>query len=210
MTRAPHTTRETGQASPIYIFVVASLLFLALAFFAVGQAGATRNGAQSAADAAALAAAKESRDRFELSLATIGDLLDGELGTMPDGCDAAADFAARNKAALGGCVQLMDGRWGFRADVVSQEPVGDTVLPGTEGEYAHATATAIVVPLCDFLPLEGEEPAESDDPAESEDPAEGEGEPAPGSLDCDGDVVELDPADLPDMSDLFEVRLAED
>ncbi|WP_194292244.1 pilus assembly protein TadG-related protein [Streptomyces jumonjinensis] len=37
--------------------MVAGLLFLALAFFAVGQAGASRNGTQSGADAAALAAA---------------------------------------------------------------------------------------------------------------------------------------------------------
>jgi len=42
--------------------VIAGLLFLAFAFFAVAQAGTVRNGGQSAADAAALAAAQDDRD----------------------------------------------------------------------------------------------------------------------------------------------------
>ncbi|MEK8144688.1 pilus assembly protein TadG-related protein [Streptomyces sp. M10(2022)] len=46
--------------------MVVGLLFLAFAFFAVGQASATRNGAQGAADAAALAAAQDARDGMRL------------------------------------------------------------------------------------------------------------------------------------------------
>ncbi|WP_262387235.1 pilus assembly protein TadG-related protein [Streptomyces sp. TRM49041] len=185
-----------GQASPLYVFMVASLLFLALAFFAVGQAGATRNGAQSAADAAALAAAKESRDRFlldDLDLAGWEDLFDGDL-MGEDGCTASGHYAARNGAAVAGegCVMLGDGRWGFRVTVRSTKPVGDTVLPGTEDRHAVATATAVVVPRCTF------EPADDKDA------------PSPGSLDCEGTDLDLDPDDLPDMSDLFKVRLTED
>ncbi|ORT61114.1 pilus assembly protein TadG-related protein [Streptomyces sp. CB03238] len=188
------TSREKGQASPLYIFVVASLLFLALAFFAVGQAGATRNGAQSAADAAALAAARESRDTFQLQVGDLGDLLSGDLIGDVNGCSASHYYAGENGANVdpGGCDWVADGRWGFTVKVTSQEPVGDTVLPGTESQHARASATAVVVPRCSF------------------DPADDDTAPSPGALDCEGDVLDVDPSALPDMSDLFEVRLAED
>lgn len=172
--------------------MVASLLFLALAFFAVGQAGATRNGAQSAADAAALAAAREQRDSFALTIDELGDLLNGDLIPTLDGCGASHYYAGQNGAEVDDCASLNDGRWGSTVWVTSLKPVGDTVLPGTEGQHAKATATAIVIPRCSF------EPADDDSAA------------SPGSLDCEGDVVDLDLTDLPDMSDLFEVRLAED
>ncbi|MFE7120718.1 pilus assembly protein TadG-related protein, partial [Streptomyces sp. NPDC057654] len=55
---------DAGQAFPIYITAVVGILFLALAFFAVGQAGAKKNGAQTAADASALAAAQDYRDQL--------------------------------------------------------------------------------------------------------------------------------------------------
>lgn len=64
---------DQGQAFPIYIAMVAGLLFLAFAFFAVGKASVTRNGAQGAADAAALAAAQQARD--EIGPAFLGVLL---------------------------------------------------------------------------------------------------------------------------------------
>ncbi len=208
--------------------MVVSLLFLALAFFAVGQAGATRNGAQSAADAAALAAAKDSRDGFLLDgLGVDGweDLFEGEL-TGEDGCAAGGRYAAMNGASIAGegCVMLGDGRWGFRVTVRSVKPVGDTILPGTEGQHAIATATAVVEPRCAFDPPD---PAEAPDPTETTgpgdpgespapgDPSDGAGDtdqdaPALGSITCDGTRLDLDPEDLPDMSDLFEVRLTED
>ncbi|MFD3355098.1 pilus assembly protein TadG-related protein [Streptomyces fradiae] len=227
--------RDSGQASPLYAFMVASLLFLALAFLAVGQAGATRNGAQSAADAAALAAAKESRDRFDLGLLDgpgWEDLFGGEL-TGEDGCAAAHAYAAANGASVSECGALGDGRWGFRVTVRSVKPVGDTILPGTEGDHAVATATAVVQSRCTFEAAddgadgqpaddapaddvtEGEPAGDRADDAPADDaPADGgtaeEKAPSPGSLDCEGTTVDLDLEDLPDMADLFEVRLAED
>ncbi|MET4927669.1 pilus assembly protein TadG-related protein [Streptomyces sp. PSRA5] len=223
-------SREAGQAAPIYITMVAGLLFLALAFFAVGQAGATRNGAQSAADAAALAAAQESRDQF-------GDILSGHLldpGFLDDifngnpvgtynGCADAHRFAGENEADVdvpeGGCRFLDDGRWGFRVDVVTQKPMGDSVLPDTKDEKAKAHATAVVVPRCSFKPAEDEEdpgeeePGEPGDPGEGDEGEEGEEEPvSPGEFVCDGKGLAIDPVNpvLPDMSVLFSVRLAED
>ncbi|MCP9944783.1 pilus assembly protein TadG-related protein [Streptomyces somaliensis] len=188
--------------------MVVSLLFLALAFFAVGQAGATRNRAQSAADAAALAAAKESRDRFDLGALDgpgWADLFDGEL-MGEDGCGASYTYASRNGAGVSGCRALGDGRWGFQVTVRSTKPVGDTILPGTEGQHATATATAVVVARCTF---KGADDGAADDGTVDDEPAADEA-PSPGSLDCKGTQLDLDPDDLPDMSDLFEVRLTED
>ncbi|MCK8679909.1 pilus assembly protein TadG-related protein [Streptomyces lichenis] len=166
-----------------------SLLFLALALFAVGQAGATRNNAQSAADAAALAAARESRDSVVLTEDMLVDLLDGVLVPPGTGCGEASAFAQQNGAGVTGCGAATDGRWGSQVSVRSLDPVGQTILPGTETRHATATATAVVVPRCT-----------------AGDASEEDSE-VPDSLDCDGETVEVVP--LPSMSDLFDIRLAE-
>ncbi len=71
--------RDAGQTLPIYVVAIGGLLFLALAFFAVGQAAATRNGAQTAADAAALAAGQKYRDDLRKGFL---DELRGGLGAV--------------------------------------------------------------------------------------------------------------------------------
>ncbi|MEV8106004.1 pilus assembly protein TadG-related protein, partial [Streptomyces sp. NPDC088135] len=94
---------EAGQAFPIYVVMVAGLLFLAFAFFTVGKAAALRNGAQGAADAAVLAAAQESRKQFEAPfLASLPEsMLDMFLQAHPvTGCPAAQAMAAENDAKL--------------------------------------------------------------------------------------------------------------
>ncbi|MFJ4919715.1 pilus assembly protein TadG-related protein [Streptomyces sp. NPDC088725] len=211
-------SHETGQAVPIYIMMVAALLFLALAFFAVGQAGATRNGAQSAADAAALAAARDSRDMFGdgllehlLDPAFLDDVFNGDpIGA--NGCAAAGYFAQLNKANVDRCDWAAGGRWGFTVHVVTQQPMGDTILPGVGSQPGRAQATAVVEPRCGFKPAED---------GEAKPPA-GDGAPvgqadgdvvSPGELQCDGKKWKIDPEELdllPDMADLFSVRLAED
>ncbi|RYJ24702.1 hypothetical protein CU044_4613 [Streptomyces sp. L-9-10] len=226
-------SRESGQAAPIYITMVAGLLFLALALFAVGQAGAKHSGAQSAADAAALAAAQESRDDF-VSLNILGnlgnllnpefldDIFNGNPVGTPVGCQAAARFADRNEAVLdgevNGCLPLGD-RWGFEVHVRTQKPMGATILPGIADKKAEASATAVVEPRCTFVPAEDEEnpPTEGDESPPDEDNP-GDTEPvSPGSLDCGDDTMwEIDPEHLddldllPDSADLFSVRLAQD
>ncbi|MEV0779075.1 pilus assembly protein TadG-related protein [Streptomyces sp. NPDC050433] len=216
MTR--RSTRETGQAAPIYITMVASLLFLALAFFAVGQAGATRNGAQAGADAAALAAAQESREQFGIELLAnfftpgyLDDVFNGSPSGPFVGCAAARNLADKNDVVVkpNGCNSAGGARWGFTVDVRTREPMGDSILPGTEDKRAEATATAVVVPRCTFKPAE-----EDGEQGEDSEPDEGEEEKPtlPGELVCDGRGLDLDPEDLvlPDMSVLFSVRLAED
>lgn len=219
MTR--RSIRESGQAAPIYITMVAGLLFLALAFFAVGQAGATRNDAQAGADAAALAVAQESRDNFAEDLLAgffdagfLDDIFNDENGSGPLVCAAARDLAEKNdvKVLPGKCDRTGDGRWGFTVEVETEKPMGDSILPGTEDKRAEATATAVVVPRCSFKPAE--EDGESGDDSESGEGEEGEEEEPslPGELDCGSGNLDLDPENLvlPDMSVLFSVRLAED
>jgi hypothetical protein len=217
-------TGDSGQAFPIYITVVAGLLFLAFAYFAVGQAAATRNGAQTAADAAALAAAQDAREQLRDGwLEVILDpeqwerFLSGEGYATGRACDRAASFAAKNDAELwgNGCVRLPLGDEGFRVQVRTRYTVGDSIIPGTERQRATAEATAVLEPRCIFHvpePTADPDPDPDPDPEPEPDPEPTPTEPAPIlGLSCDGDPWEIDPERprLPDAADLFTVRLAD-
>ncbi|MFF5918316.1 pilus assembly protein TadG-related protein [Streptomyces flavochromogenes] len=217
---------DSGQAFPAYIAVIAGVLFLAFVYFAVGQAAVTRGGAQTAADAAALAAAQDARDQLRdrwlevlLTPDQWGPFLRGEAYSVGLACERAASFAARNEAELsadGGCVPL-SGDQGFRVTVSTTGTVGRSIVPGTESRHAVASAEAVVEPLCTFDPPaptpdpSSEEP--SDPPSEpTETPPPDEEEEADGpilGLTCDDAEWEIDPEapTLPDVSDLFTVRL---
>ncbi|MCF3962852.1 hypothetical protein [Streptomyces fuscigenes] len=204
--------------------MVAGLLFAALAFFVVGQAGATRGGGQSAADAAALAAAQQSRDDFKenlLSGALDPDFLSRiftgtDIGPARGACAAAATFAAENDATVTGCSPLGSGRWGFTVGILTQNTVGKSVVPGTESVKATATATAVVEPRCTFAPSGAANPSAPPETGTSA-PPPGEQKPpkpvSPGTLSCpDGGDITIDPEHLdllPDMADLFTVRLVD-
>ncbi|MFC5074059.1 pilus assembly protein TadG-related protein [Kitasatospora cinereorecta] len=198
--------------------MVAGLLFLAFAFFAVGKASAARNGAQGAADAAALAAAQQARD--EIGPAFLGALL------MPGGlndffghhyisgeaCNQAQRFAAENRAEVVGC------GWesGFQRDeatvrVKSLDAVGDTVIPITKTTHATATATAVIEFRCSWKPAE--EPDKETGPQQDED--EKKETPGPITFDCDGrNRFEIDPLDPDPWAELgkmlFAVHLIDD
>ncbi|MEV6395152.1 pilus assembly protein TadG-related protein [Streptomyces sp. NPDC051907] len=218
----PQSGRDTGQATPLYMAAVVGLLFFALVYLALGQADITRNGTQTAADAAALAAAQESRDQLNLAdyLEDLGGLFGDEV-IGGNGCAEAVNFAVKNGAAEEvGCDPLGD-RWGFSVEVTSAEPMGESIIDGTEDDHARAEATAVVESRCDFEPEEPAEPAEpsegEDDPdpgEEAPDPGEDEEQkPSPGKLLCDTQEWTIDPENLellPDMAELFTVRLAED
>ncbi|MEU2566218.1 MULTISPECIES: pilus assembly protein TadG-related protein [Streptomyces] len=196
---------DSGQAFPIYITVVGGLLFLAFAYLAVGQAAANRNGAQTAADAAALAAAQERRD--QLAGAWVKNLLDPEkwqdiFDGMADGltpsCWRAEQLAAANDATAVSCEA--DGLLGYTVEVQTNKTVGDSIVPGTETKKSRARASAVIEPRCGFeLPVEREKADE-----EEKLPA----------LNCKGGIDwELDleaPTDLlPKPEDLFDVHLAD-
>ncbi|WP_030412166.1 pilus assembly protein TadG-related protein [Streptomyces sp. NRRL S-1448] len=160
--------RDAGQAFPLYLVAVAGLLFLALAFFAVGQAAATRNGAQTAADAAALAAGQKYRDlltkgvldgvrdgSYATDKAAWEELLNGRGVLSPAACASADWFAGRNHAELSGCVP---DSWptSFAVTVTTLNTVGASVIPGTAGKHARAEATAVVGPRCAPAPDGGD------------------------------------------------------
>ncbi|MFF7966023.1 pilus assembly protein TadG-related protein [Streptomyces sp. NPDC007903] len=191
----PRRKGDAGQVFPIYITVVAGLLFLALAYLAVGQAAVNRSGAQTAADAAALAAAQNARD--QLADAWMDDLLDptkwgdifAGIAHIDNPCWRAGELAAQNDARLDGC----DGvALEYTADVTTNRTVGHSVVPGTDGLKATASATAVIKPRCTFDLV-------------------GAGHALP-RLDCDGTLWDLKPdgdGDLPGPEDLFDVHLAD-
>ncbi|MCQ8770177.1 pilus assembly protein TadG-related protein [Streptomyces telluris] len=223
---------DRGQAFPIYITAVAALLFLALAFFAVGRAGATKNGTQTAADAAALAAAQAYRDQLRTGLLTaVGaggpwtDWLVGRLGDAAAACDEAGPYAEANGADVQG---RCSASWGplpvsFIVTVRSAEAVGKSVVPGTEDRHATATARAVVEPRCTAKPP-GEKPPEGEPsgpppgPSGSPQPSGGPGPGSPAEhkpaveVVCDGETVRIEPGGhgtLVRATTLFTVRLAD-
>jgi hypothetical protein len=192
---------DAGQAFPIYITVVGGLLFLAFAYLAVGQAAANRNGAQTAADAAALAAAQDRRDQLAgqwvedvLDPTKWQDIFDGNAAGLEPSCWRAGELAGQNDAELLGCEP--EGPLGYTVEVRTNRTVGDSVIPGTEDERSTAFATAEIEPLCTF-----------------ELPADDAGDDVLPSLTCeDNRDWDLDPDDLtglPEPEDLFEVHLAD-
>jgi hypothetical protein len=194
----PKKCGDVGQAFPIYITVVGGLLLLALAYLAVGQAGATRSKAQTAADAAALAAALETRDQLVDQWVThILDpdswqaIFDGKV-PISDACWRAQQLGARNDASV---TCRPDGLLGYTVLAETNDPVGDTIVPGTETQKATESATAVIESRCSFqLP--------SEDTGGAELP----------SLSCKGEQWDLRPDDLTDLpqpEDLFDVHLAE-
>ncbi|WP_258395061.1 MULTISPECIES: pilus assembly protein TadG-related protein [unclassified Streptomyces] len=201
--RALRLSGDRGSTLPIYIWLTGILLFAALAFFAFAQAASVRNGAQSAADAAALAAAQSSRDELMVGLGEAiddgGDWLDWLDGQNLVGTDAqaaAAQLAADNDSDViaGPDATQVNGFPGYRVEVRTRYTVGDTVIPGTESKHATAHATAVVQPRCEF-------PADADFKKAVQ-------------LECDGTPFEIDPEDfhledLPDASALFSVHLAD-
>ncbi|MFH8934689.1 pilus assembly protein TadG-related protein [Streptomyces griseosporeus] len=190
------TYDDLGQAFPIYITVVGGLLLLAFAYFAVGQAAATRNGAQTAADAAALAAALDTRDQLaEQWLRDLRDptkwqdVFNGNAAVTPS-CWRAYQLAEQNDAHAQ-CAPT--GLLGYRVEVETNKTVGESVIPGTETQHATASAQAVIEPLCDA-------------------PGEGAADEALPRLTCEDRDWDLDPDDpttLPEPKDLFEVHLAD-
>ncbi|MFH8349223.1 pilus assembly protein TadG-related protein [Streptomyces sp. NPDC018045] len=235
MTRAAarRRHRDAGQAFPVYIVAVAGLLFLALAFFAVGQAAVTRNSAQTAADAAALAAGQKYRDQLSAKLldairtgAPWADLLGGRGVPGDDACANAQWFAGRNDADATCTPDAYPTSFAVEAD--TRRTVGRSVIPGTESTHASARARAVVEPRCTPGPAPDPVPGEGDGQGDGSDGGQDQGGEPPADeppaddppagppaahLTCeDGKEWTVDPADprdLPEAADLFSVRLAE-
>ena len=95
--------RETGQILPGLIMLMLAILALGMLTFRIGRAAVLRSGAQTAADAAALAGARSIRDQLAAQVATTGT---SDLARVSEVVvrAAAADYAKRNGgAAHRGC-----------------------------------------------------------------------------------------------------------
>ncbi|MBL1288563.1 hypothetical protein JKV81_17210 [Streptomyces sp. For3] len=208
-------TSEAGQAFPIYIMVVAGLLFLAFAYFAVGQASMKKNEARTAADAAALAAAQDARDEWSwpgaFDFDAWDDLLSGrdiKLGS----CSAADRLAAANDARTVTCDADYWPEASYTVKVETNRTVGSSVIASTKTQKAEATARAVIEPRCrieeDTRPAPSL-PADDDDG----DTDESEGQKAYKAVCDDEDLdFDIDPKNLnllPDLADLFSVHLAD-
>ncbi|MGY3680104.1 pilus assembly protein TadG-related protein [Streptomyces sp. TE33382] len=150
---------DRGQAFPIYVVMVAGLLFLVFAFFAVGKASALRNGSQGAADSAALAAAQAARADFESGfIASLpGNMLDAFLAApFMAPCDAAQSFASDNDADVTRCDPPRSGprRDSITVEVEGRRAVDSSVIPGTERTFAKAEATAVIDFRCTWQALD--------------------------------------------------------
>ncbi|MEV7833428.1 pilus assembly protein TadG-related protein [Streptomyces subrutilus] len=188
--------RDQGQAFPLYIVVVAGLLFAALAFAVVGMAGATRSDAQGAADAAALAAAREARDNVfsgsDLPALQPSDwerILSGDRFDLRGACGRAIAFAASNDATAQCAPALPE----FTVSVTTNGTVGRSVIPGSEGVHGRASATAVIESRCSLVSA----PTPSSTPTSGASPspgASGAPQSARVSFACKGGVpVLLDP-----------------
>ncbi|MGW8488450.1 pilus assembly protein TadG-related protein [Streptomyces sp. NPDC055886] len=144
--------RDRGQAFPIYVMMVAGLLFLALAFFAVGKASALRNGSQGAADAAALAAAQQARTNFGPGFyaSLLGNALDIFLvKPFVAPCSEAQRLASANDADKELCYATPGYlRDRITVEVEGRKPVDSPVLPGSQNKKAKAKATALIEFRC--------------------------------------------------------------
>ncbi|MYQ51862.1 MULTISPECIES: pilus assembly protein TadG-related protein [unclassified Streptomyces] len=207
-------SQEAGQAFPIYVAVVAGLLFLAFAYFAVGQASMKKSEAQTAADAAALAAAQEARDEWRWPRAFDLDEWDELLSGRDVGagsCSAAASLASQNDAEAVSCAPDSVG-WpeaSYTVTVVTNKSVGSSVIPGTETRKAEATARAVIEPRCRVE--EDRRPRPTPSPNEEGDTDETDEQKAY-KVACDDEDFVIDPKNLgllPDLADLFSVHLAD-
>ena len=91
--------RETGQILPGLIMLMLAILAIGMLTFRIGKAAVLRSGAQTAADAAALAGAGNIKDQLIAQMATTGTA-DFSRVSEPLVRAAAADYAKRNHGRL--------------------------------------------------------------------------------------------------------------
>ncbi|WP_265868820.1 hypothetical protein [Streptomyces sp. SKN60] len=210
--------------------MIAGLLFLAFVYFAVAQASVLRGGGQTAADAAALAAAQDARRQLRdgwrevlLEPDAWDRFLQGKGFVTRTACESAAQYAHDNGATMSmSSSDCFDRPAGdgveFHVRISTTDTVGKSLVPGTEGQHAEASATAVLEPLCSFDAPEPPPPpptpstptptgSATPDPTPTPSP---EPEPITGLV-CDGVEWTIDPEDpqLPGATDLFTVRLVD-
>ena len=124
--------RENGQILPGLVMLMVAILALGMLSFKIGKAAVLRSGAQTAADAAALAGAGADRDQLLAQMATTGTA-DLTRVSRPLVAAAAADYARRNGARL--INMKMEG-----ADVRAWVTTNEKIDPPKEDREGKASA----------------------------------------------------------------------
>ena len=128
---------QTGQIFPVVLFIILGTLAIGLALFQVGRASAMRADAQTAADAASLAAVRNLRDQIDRLIAagqpaTAAAIDPVELRSAADG------YARRNDAEIVGFEHLGAD---VRVQVRTVATLGDTARP-IDAQDKRGTARA--------------------------------------------------------------------
>ncbi|MET9957669.1 pilus assembly protein TadG-related protein [Streptomyces sp. NPDC006326] len=189
---------DRGQAFPVYIVVITGMLFAAFAFFVVGAAALTRSDAQGAADAAALAAARDARDHLVpgLDFSRFGPqewekVLRGELLDDAGACGQARSFAEQNDASAT-CTASMPR---FTVGVTTNRTVGKSVVPGTDSVHGKAKATAAIESRCRLDAAPTPTPTPTPAPTPTPSPSPNPQAPSRVKFTCKGGKpFEVDPA----------------
>jgi hypothetical protein len=128
--------RESGQILPGLIMLMLAILAIGMLTFRIGKAAVLRSGAQTAADAAALAGAKSVRDQLMAQVATTGTS-DFSRISKPLVMAEAARYAKKNDARL---VKLTQ----EGADVRAWVDTNDKIDPPKQDREGKASARARV------------------------------------------------------------------
>lgn len=188
---------ESGSALLLCAIAMTGLLFLAFALFTVAQAASVRNGGQTAADAAAIGAARADRAAFfDGFVDALGDddewreWIAGRGDIVAEGCGEAGHFAGQNDSNIEGCRPVQrQGDLGYAVDVRTRFDSGSSIIPGAGNKTAKASATAVIVPRC-----------------------EADGDSDQIILTCDGEEIAIEPDDDDfdaNPADLFDVVLVD-
>lgn len=173
-----------------------------------------KNEAQTAADAAALAAAQDARDQWSwpgaFDFEKWDDLMSGR-DIRAGSCSAAGRLAAENDAHAISCGPEYWPEVSYTVTVETNEAVGSSVIASTKAQKAKATARAVIEPRCHIA--ESERPAPSPPKEDDGDTDDAGGEESYKAI-CDDEDFNftIDPKRLdllPDIADLFSVHLAD-
>jgi hypothetical protein len=131
---------------PIYVIVIFSLIGLGALLFQVGRAATLRTDAQTAADAAALAGAKELSEQLFFADGSVGGLDEAAVRA------AAADYAAENDAEL---IDFELNACGARVEVRTEQELDGSEAEqiDAEGDAAEAHAAASMGPSLGAGPI---------------------------------------------------------
>ncbi|WP_380164475.1 pilus assembly protein TadG-related protein [Jannaschia sp. R86511] len=134
---------DSGQGMlPLMVLVAFSVLVILMSLLVPwGNATTEKSQAQTAADAAALAAVQGNREAWDTGtragVLTYVTALPTAAAATVAGCGSGSTYAARNEAMMTGCVpSVQDGRSRIRFDVRAQR------TSDADTGYAEATATA--------------------------------------------------------------------